>query len=214
MGKVYLIITCCIDSKIGVKWTGRRRQEYFLGISNILEHCREKDIIPIIVENSKDGSSYLDVFNCDKVYTKNNEFEVEGDFILHKGVNELRDINFVIKKYNIQNDDMIIKHTGRYMLFQDDFFKLVLDNLDKECIQKTYNVCTYSNNEIDIVMGLFAIKARYLKVFKYTGMDDNMGCEEDFKRYILSHIKKEDIVEVDKLYLRVCLGDNHKFIDV
>jgi hypothetical protein len=212
MGKVYLIITCCIDSKVGVKWGGRRRQEYFLGVSNVLEHCREKDIIPIIVENSKDGSSFLDVFNCDKLYTKDNHFEVEDEMILHKGVNEMRDIVSVMKKYNIQNDDMIIKFTGRYMIFQDDFFKLVLDNLDKECIQKTYNVCTYSNNEIDIVMGLFAIKARYLKVFEYRNYD--MGCEEEFKRYILNHINKQDILEVDKLYLRVCLGDNHKFIDV
>lgn len=212
MGKVYLIITCCIDSKIGVKWAGRRRQEYFLGVSNVLEHCRGKDIIPIIVENSKDGSSFLDVFNCDKVYTKNNNFEIENDMIMHKGVNEIRDIMAVMKKYDIQNDDMIIKFTGRYMLFQDDFFKLVLDNLDKECIQKTYNVCTYSSNEIDIVMGLFAIKARYLKVFDYRNTD--MGCEEEFKRYILDHINKENIVEAEKLYLRVCLGDNHKMIDV
>lgn len=212
MTKTYLIITCCINSKVGVQWADRRRQEYYLGIANVLNLAREKDIIPIIVENTQEGKSYLDIFNCDIIYTRDNIFEIQDDLIIHKGANEMRDIKQVIEKYNIQDDDMIIKFTGRYMLFKDDFFKTTLENLEKDCIQRTFNVCSKRQDEWDIVMGLFSIKAKYLKVFEYRNL--NMGCEEDFKTYINNYISKENILEVDKLYLRVCLGDNHKFIDV
>jgi len=212
MGKVYLIITCCIDNKIGYIHPDRRKQEYFLGISNCLNLVRDKNIIPIIVENSKEGSSYLDIFNCDKVYTNDNEFIHREEYIEHKGSNELRDIKKVIEKYEINDDDMIIKFTGRYMLFQDDFFKCVLDNTDKECFQRTFNVCNYNQDVIDIVMGLFAIKAKYLKQFEYNS--STKGCEEEFKTFIIDNIKKDDIMEIEKLYLRVILGDMNKVVDV
>jgi len=215
MGKVYLIITCSINNKVGIKWAGRRRQEYFIGISNVLEHCREKDIIPIIVENSKDGSSFLDVFNCDKLYTNDNVFKdfQDTEYLEHKGQNEIRDIRAVIEKYNIEDDDMIIKHTGRYMLFQDDFFKLVLNNVnEKDAIFKGFNVCSYTEQDDDMVMGLFALKAKYFKEFEFKIF--NLGCEQELRTYINDKVLPELILKTNVLYLRVCIGQDHKMVDV
>ena len=211
MTKIYLIITTCVNPKVGAKWSDRRKQEYYLGIANVL-NLAPKNFIPIIVENSCEDGSYLDVFNCDIVYTKNNEFEISGDFIAHKGQNELRDIKHIIQKYNIEDHDMIIKMTGRYLLFKDDFFQLVQKYTDKEAFLRYYNVCTYETGDIHMVQGLFALKAKYFKIFEYR--DYNKVCEEDFVSNINDFISKDKIVSVQKLWLRVCIGDNFKFVDV
>lgn len=208
--KIYLIITCCVNQKVGCNWSDRRRQEYYLGIANVL-NLLPKDFIPIIVENSCEDSSYLDVFNCDKVYTKNNEFENKDGLILHKGVNELRDIKYVIEKYNIDDDDIVIKMTGRYLLFKDCFFRLIKENLDKDAFLRYYNVCSYVSGDDQMVQGLFALKAKYFKVFEYR--DFSKGCEQDFVSSINEFIPKDKIISVDKLWLRVCIAKNFKFVD-
>ena len=68
---------------------------------------------PIIVENNGLRETYLDELSCDVVYTTNNVSN-----FAHKGVNELLDIKEVINKYNIQDDDIVIKLTGRYKLLE------------------------------------------------------------------------------------------------
>ena len=196
MTKIYLIITTCVNPKVGIKWSDRRKQEYYLGIANVL-NLAPKNFIPIIVENSCENSSYLDVFNCDIVYTKNNEFELSGDWIAHKGQNELRDIKYIIQKYNIEDDDIIIKMTGRYLLFKDDFFQLVQKSTDKEAFLRYYNVCTYETGNIHMVQGLFALKAKYFKIFEYR--DFSKGCEEDFVSNINDFVSKDKIVSVQKI---------------
>ena len=207
---VYLIITCCIDNKVGCMWSDRRKQEYFLAIANVLSML-PKNIKPIIVENSKDNESYLDVFNCDVVYTNDNSTLIDGDTILHKGTRELIDIRKVIEKFNIADDALVIKMTGRYLLFIPDFFTKVLDNPDKDAIFRPYNVCTYETGDIDIVLGLFALRCKFFKLFKYNDYD--VGAEEDFRNMINQLVEPEKILLVDKLWLRVCLGSNHKLVD-
>jgi hypothetical protein len=191
-------------------WSDRRKQEYFLAIANVLSML-PKNIKPIIVENSKDNESYLDVFNCDVVYTNDNSTLIDGDTILHKGTRELIDIRKVIEKFNIVDDAMVIKMTGRYLLFKPDFFTKVLDNPDKDAIFRPYNVCTYETGDTDIVLGLFALRCKFFKLFKYNDYD--AGAEEDFRNMINQLVEPEKILLVDKLWLRVCLGSNHKLVD-
>lgn len=211
MGKTYLIITCCIHNQQGIRYPIKRKNEYFLAIANCLE-LLPKEIIPIIVENSCDGSSFLDVFDCDVVYTRNNNFEIEGDYKLHKGVNELRDIKQVIQKYDIQDDDMIIKLTGRYLLFKDDVFQMVLKNSDRDAFVKYYNALTNESRDIDMILGFFALKCKYFKIFEYR--DPTIGAEEDFISSINEFIPKDKIVRLEKLYLRLFFGENAKMLDL
>jgi hypothetical protein len=207
---VYLIITCCINNTSGIKWGARRRAEYFLALANVLNFCPPQ-IKPIIVENSCENKSYLDVFNCDVVYTQDNSRLIEGDVVLHKGSREMIDIKKVIEKYDIQDDDVIVKLTGRYQIFKPDFFATVLENLEKDCIFRELNVCNSVVDDISIVMGLFAIRCKYLKQFEYR--NHGVGCEEEFRRFINDYIPADKILKVDTLWLRVCIGDNHKLVD-
>jgi hypothetical protein len=209
--KVYLILTASIHNTSGIKFPARRRAEYFLALANALNFCPSQ-IKPILVENSCENQSYLDVFNCDVVYTNDNSHLIEDGYVLHKGSRELIDIKKVIEKYDIQDDDIIIKLTARYQLFKPDFFVSVLENLEKDCIFRQLNVCDNTNDDISIVMGLFAIRCKYLKEFKYKTTE--IGCEQDFREYINETIPEDKILKVETLWLRVCIGDNHRLVDV
>lgn len=216
MGKTYLVITCCIKNEQGIRHEVQRRTEYIIAIANALM-LLPKDIIPIIVENScNDGKSFLDVFKCDVLYTKDNHFEEceynKQKWLLHKGINELRDIKKVIEKYNIQDDDMIIKLTGRYLLFQDDIFQMVLKNPTRDAFLKYYNVCTNEHTDNNMVLGFFALRCKYFKVVEY--QNPEKGAEEDFVNFINDYIPKDKIVRLNKLFMRCFFGDNGKMLDV
>ena len=208
--KVYLILTASIHNTSGIQFPARRRSEYFLGLCNALNFC-PKQIKPIIVENSCENQSYLDVFNCDVVYTNDNSPIIKDGFVLHKGSREMLDIKKVIEKYDIQPEDWIIKLTSRYQLFKPDFFATVLQNIEKECIFRELNVCNSVVDDISIVMGLFAIRCKYLKEFEYKRYE--IGCEQEFREYINDTIPEDKILKVETLWLRVCIGNDHKLVD-
>lgn len=208
---VYLIITCCINNTVGITWSDKRKQEYYLAIANVLNLC-PPEIKPIIVENSCVDKSYLDVFKCDIVYTNSHTPLREKDLLLHKGHNELQDIKTVINKYNMSDTDMIIKITGRYLLFKDEFFKTVLANPKTDALFRQYNVCTYERDDISIVLGLFALRVKYFRMFQYKKHDK--GAEEDFRTYMNEWIDPAKMIKVEQLWLRVFLGQNDKKLDV
>lgn len=208
---VYLIITCTIHNRVGITYPAKRRNEYYIAIANLL-YLLPPEIQPIIVENSCVDKSCLDIFKCPVVYTQNNKPIIEGNLLLHKGSNEMLDIKQIIDQFNIQPEDMIIKMTGRYLLFQNDFFTSVLSNPDKDCFFRQYNVCTYAKDDISIVLGLFALRCKYFKVFEYK--NHNVGCEQEFREFINAYVDPSKIVKLDRLFLRVILGDNDKMLDV
>lgn len=210
MGKTYLFITCCIHNKVGIQDPSRRKNEYFLAISNVLASI-PKNIIPVIIENSCDGESYLDVFNCKIIYTRNNTFQTDGKYILHKGYNETISIKKAIEILDVNDDDMIVKLTGRYLLFKDDIFQFVNRCPEKDAFLRYFNIMTYTSESIDMVQGLFALRAKYFKIFEYRNPD--VGCEEEFVSNINEFIPKEKIMSLNKLWLRCYIGDTGKMID-
>ena len=123
----------------------------------------------------------MDALPCDIQYTNNNQTRY-----FHKGVNELLDIKFIIDKYNIQDEDIIIKLTGRYYLTNDTFFKLVIENPNCDVFIKFFNVCTLQFMYNDCVLGLYAIKCKYLKRFNYYPI--NKSAEVQFATFIHNHI--------------------------
>ena len=110
---IYLIITSStIVNSLTLEDYNSRKNNYVNSITRTLNCCDTTKIKPIIVEcnNSTNADKYLNIFNCDVYYTDNNlklpEFGVKKGFI------ELFDIKDVIQKYDIKDDDIIIKITG------------------------------------------------------------------------------------------------------
>lgn len=203
---IYLIITTSINNKIGIHNFNHRKQRYTDSINAVLSFVKDDPAIkPIIVENNGRRKTYLDDFGCDVVYTNNND-----KIFPHKGVNELLDIKEVGRQYNIQNDDYIIKLTGRYRLLNSSFIDQVKNGADaKEAFVKFFNVCTLQFMFDDCVLGLFAVKAKYLKMFGYSCV---RSPECEFADHVRKRVDPLKIAEIQDLGLECCFADDLRML--
>jgi len=205
---IYLIITTSINTKYNQLHYDHRKNRYINSISNVLNILKTNEKIkPIIVENNGERHTYLNDLGCDIVYTDNNKIQCQ-----HKGVNELLDIQYVINKYNMTDDDYVIKLTGRYKILDDTFFNTVISNVDKyDAFVKFYNVCELKFMKNDCVLGLVAIKVKYLRNFNYKCLT-SPECE--FVAMVRSSIPVDKIYEIPKLNLECCFADNLRLLYV
>lgn len=204
---IYIIITTSINNKEGVQNKIHRQKRYIGSINHLLKLIdNDLNIKPIIVENNGVRQTFLDDLKCDVCYTNNNIIDYT-----HKGENELLDIKEVINQYNIKDDDIIIKLTGRYRLLNLDFINLVKNTINYDAFVKFFNVCTRKYVFNDCVLGLFAIRCKYLKEFKYS-LFKSPECE--FADYIRENINETKIIEVKQLYLECCFADNLRILIV
>jgi hypothetical protein len=160
------------------------------------------EIKVIIVENNGKRQTYLDSLG-DIHYTTSNE-----RVFIHKGINELQDIHSVIQEYKIQDDDIVIKLTGRYHLLNDSFIKFVIENQEYDAFVKFFNVCSLTFEEEDCVLGLYAMKCHKLKQFRYSGV--SLQAEIEFSRFV----RTLNVYEVKELGLRCCFADDLRIVDV
>jgi hypothetical protein len=205
---IYIIITTCIENKDGVKNKNHREKRYNECISQLLYLINDiPDIKPIIVENNSNRKTYLNNFNCEVCYTDNNKYSFP-----HKAINELLDIKHIIDNYQIKDDDYIIKLTGRYKLLNSNFIQLVKNNINNyDAFVKFFNVCTKEFMYNDCVLGLFAIKCKYLKAFNYA-LIKSPECE--FADYIRKNINENKLKEIDTLELECCFADDLRVLIV
>lgn len=205
---IYIIITTSINNKVGVQNKIHRQNRYIKCITKVVELINnDENIKPIIVENNGLRQTFLDYLKCDVCYTNNNIINYT-----HKGENELLDIKEVINQYNIEDDDIIIKLTGRYKLLNLNFINLVKNNINEyDAFVKFFNVCTLKYMFDDCILGLFAIKCKYLKEFKYSFLK-SPECE--FADYIRKNINKNKLIEVESLYLECCFADDLRMLIV
>lgn len=206
---IYLIITTSINNKDGIENFNHRKKRYIECISTLLNLIKiHQDIKPIIVENNNYKKTYLnDIENiCDIIYTSNNIINYK-----HKGVNELLDIKEVINRYNIDDNDMIIKLTGRYKLLNLEFIDIIKKYIDYDAFLKFFNVSTlkYHYNKDDCILGLFAIKCKYLKKFQYKCIK-SPECE--FADFVKESITK--IIEIKNLNLECCFAGDLRILYV
>lgn len=204
--KHFLIITTCIHNKYGIKNSTERTNLYKHCITNVLSLLSKK-IIPIIVENSGVTESFLDDFGIDVVYTQNNAFDFPRP--TYKAKNELLDIEAVIKKYDIKDDDVIIKLTGRYEVLDDTFFEHILRTSSTyDAWVKFYNVARQQYMKYDCVLGLYAIQCKHLKKFDYAY---KQSPEVEFANFVRQFCNVE---EIECLGLKCCFADNGKYLTV
>ena len=209
---IYLIITTSIYNKQGIVNFEDRKNRYIESIQSTLQHVSminsrspsEGNMIqPIIVENNGSIRSYLDNLGCPVLYTNNNIFHFP-----HKGSNELLDIKDVIQKYEIKDDDVIIKLTGRYKVLTPYFFNMIIEKSDNiDAFIKFFNVCTKKFMHDDCVLGLFAIKCKYMKMFNYDGI---RSAECEFATFIRNNVQSNSLklMELENLELECCFADD------
>lgn len=203
---IYLLITTSINNKVGVMNEMHRKNRYADSIQQTLKLIEfDTSIKPIIVENNGLRHTYLNQFNCEIYYTNNNNMN-----FIHKGVNELLDIKDIINHYKIQDDDVIIKLTGRYKVLDLSFINLVKTNSNiYDAFVKFFNVCELKYMFDDCVLGLFAIKCKYLKSFVYPL---ETSPEVEFAFHVRNNANK--LMEVNNLNLECCFADDFRLLNV
>ena len=204
---IYIIITTSITSKDPSQNHIHRQNRYIESIRYLLQLIKDDVFIkPIIVENNGLHQTYLDDLNCDICYTNNNNLNFGN-----KGGNELADIKEVINRYKIQDDDVVIKLTGQYKMLNLNFINLVKDNINTDAFVKFFNVCEKQYMFDDCVLGLFAIKCKYLKEFNYNFIK---GPECEFADYVRKNINQKNLMEIKQLDLECCFADDLRILNV
>ena len=121
---------------------------------------------PYIVEAIQGkGPSFLDNYSDRVFYSKKHDFGIKS--IKNKGINEAKTMLDALHYFNFDDNDIIIKITGRYFLENNSFLKFVEKNSQQDVIIKTiYNKSFRSRDNPDgiwPITGLFAMRCKYLK---------------------------------------------------
>lgn len=161
---IYLIFTCSII-------TPDREQIYKECITDTIQKLSGYPIKFVIVDNTGLESSLLDTIkDATVIYTNtNNNMSFTNDNRPgHKGVKEFFDILTVCDKLNVQDDDIVVKLTGRYTIKGTHFFDILLKNESiYDCFLKCYNVCLREYCKNDMIMGLYGMRYKYLSEINY-----------------------------------------------
>lgn len=154
---MYVIITTSVYNEDPI-----RKVQYEYGINYLKQEIKKRAKI-IIIENNE--NKYVEKFrsdNCEIFYTSNNKLNLE------KGNKELKDIHECIKAYNIDDNEFVIKLTGRYMIQPNSMFmKEVYKGYDCVIMYGSYDKPN-RNNESDCITGLIGMKAKYIKEIEYS----------------------------------------------
>ena len=135
---IYIIITTCIIDK----YYDKRKVEYTEAINKVKDAIVDIPCKVCIVEGNGKRETFLDDLGVEVLYTNNNTLEYRFDKNLkkqnfheyslnpitthlpnthiNKGRNELLDVWDCIKHLNIQDDDFVIKLTGRYYIMDNN----------------------------------------------------------------------------------------------
>lgn len=162
----FIVTTSLINDNFEI-----RKNEYINAINKLileLNKYSEFDKEIIIVENNGNRNTFLNeefenLNNVKIIYTNNNNFDV------NKGIKELLDIKYICDNVNINDDDFIIKLTGRYIIKENSYFTKKLFNKCTlyDCFIKTGSIMSRNEKDIqdnfDCYTGLFAIKYKFIK---------------------------------------------------
>jgi hypothetical protein len=209
---IYLIITTSINNRYGAQQVNERKERYLYAIKETLKQLPQ-EITPIIVENNGKRETYLDNFyhgigNVTVLYTENNKLPFKS-----KGVNELLDIKEVIEKCNITDDDIVIKLTGRYRVLSPKFFKDIIENETiYDAFVKFFGSCSLKFEEYDCILGCYAMRAKYIKLYNHYSIDNYKSAEIALARYVrLSGIRLQEVKTLD---IECCFAEDLRILNV
>jgi len=184
--RIHYIFTCSIG---GADHEG---ELYVRRICDTIQKLSEFPITFYIVENNGKRETLLDTFEGGAVvYTDTNI--IEGN----NAKKEFMDIQRVIELYNIDDNDIVIKQTGRYTIEGSSFVERVVAFKDTaDIFMKFYDLCQNTFRYKDCIMGLYAARAYVLKgYFKYLRIKDD-ACEVSFATYIRDTVTADKIMEI------------------
>jgi len=163
-----------------------------------------------IVENNGPRNTLLDSIEQARVfYTHTNT----NPALEKKGMKEFNDIMLLADKYEFEDEDIIIKMTGRYTLESIHFLECIINEKDDyDAFIKWMNVCTHETDyikwinvsareteEYDCILGLFALRYKYLEEFNYIEMLNHPSMEYIFAKHVRETVSRHRLRDIDHL---------------
>jgi hypothetical protein len=202
---IYFIVTTSIYNDYSI-----RKQQYTDGINKlkqIIQALFIENYKIIVVENNGPRHTFLNTLGCEVYYTKNNLLHTKN-----KGQKELQDILDCISHFHIDDNDFIVKMTGRYILNVNSEFMNIIKNIHDtkyECVIKYgpyYKPVTYKTN--DCITGLIGMLCVYVKQIE---IPDEKECIEWKWGKVTNVIDNEKIYIVNMLGINICPRSNNYF---
>lgn len=104
-----------------------RKEEYIYSLNILASYGHT----PYIVEACKIGDTFFDQYSSTVCYSQVNNLQLRN-----KGVNEVRSIQEAFKQFKFNENDIIIKLTGRYYFSSDYLIQLIKNNPDTDASVK------------------------------------------------------------------------------
>lgn len=166
-----------------------RKREYTTAINRIVDKFKNNPNFKIIiVENTSSinktigtitHKTFLDMFGVPVFYTRNN---LILNHTHNYGIVELIDIFDCINKFQIPDDDFIVKLTGRYIITEDSPFIELIEKVDKTPYSAVVRFGQYDDVAVMekypcISTGLVGLKCKYVKQIQIPPMDEDCPIE-------------------------------------
>jgi len=196
---IWLLITTCVHNRWGHVDPDVRKREYIESLRETLSNV-PSGIRVILIENSTREATYLDQFGHVD-HTWNNLMQVAN-----KGIIEFTDLQEIMGRYSIADDDIVVKLTGRYPMTDSTFLTHIQSTMsDYDLWSRFMNVCTQEEILTDFILGCYAIRAKYLKGLDVFTIGATQSMECDFSTFVRATCPR--ICTVDRLGISYRIGD-------
>jgi len=175
----------------------KRREEYINSYNQIKKICNHKIQILECLDYG-DSKTFLDELSDNVLYTRKNYI------FKNKGVNEILNIKYFLEQTTLDDEEMIVKITGRYLL-NSSFF------IDK-CEQSRSDVIMVKDNHDQVFFGCVCMKKKVL--LKFIIETDWIQVESRFQnieKVFSDFLKKENfsILQLNEVDIICNINDNN-----
>lgn len=167
-----------------------RKQEYLESLEKLKSYGYE----PWIIEATNVQSTYFDGLVQHVFYPNQNDLSLNN-----QGVNEARSIIPILELLPFDDEDIVVKLTGRYLLYERKFLDTLEENLNYDAYVK------WVTNGQEILCGCFGMKWKYFKhMFSSWDLDIMEKGMINFERMVAIYLleKKLNCLGFEKLFLR------------
>ena len=143
-----------------------RKQQYMNAIPIVIDFAKTIGAKVLLVENNGPRPTIFDTLDCQVLYTDTNKYANT------KGTNELLDVLSCLYTFQIPDDELIVKVTGRYFVDISGSFCSALQVYNPEttdCILHYGSFVDPTKEEPheDCLTGLIAMKCKYIKQIQH-----------------------------------------------
>jgi hypothetical protein len=180
--------------------TPEREGLYVERITKCLRIIKNMPFSVYLVENNGlRQTSFDDISGVNLYYTETNRVK---DFA-NIGIREFTDIILLGERYNFHEEDIIIKLTGLYTIEEPNkFLEFVVANADKyDAFLKWVDVTGRNEFTSDCVLGLYAIRYKYIADFNYLEMLYHPSMEHIFAKHVIEVVPEDRIAKIEHLGL-------------